>query len=601
MPEPDGSSSGRSTPPSTPGIESVLGVEIGAWIAGKYRVERVIGKGGMGVVVAASQPALERTVAIKLMRTDSAEDQSATMRLLREAKAAASIQSEHVAHVLDVGTLDSGVPFIVMEYLEGSDLQTLLDRDGPLPPADAVDFLLQACEAIAEAHRNGIVHRDLKPANLFMARLPGGRSCVKVVDFGISKTIGRDTGEPLTRPASVVGSLYHMAPEQMRGAPVDARTDVWALGLLLYEMLTGEKPFNNRSWPEVAAQVLAEGGPLLSAPMGGVSEELQAVIHKCLSRSPEQRYGTVAELAVALSRSGSRRAHLSLERIVLLATSTGSLSALALEPTQPARDSAPELLETKPVPGGGFSPVPPPRTSADTPLRATPATPFPVSTAPRPATAASPPWRLALGVVGALALLAPLVVWLWPEAPERHEERALPPMAPAAARGGERVERADREALPGAQPPSRAETPAVPGAGAGVASMGEAGAPGGGAPGGAQRANATADAASGAAAAHGAVTAGSKPIVRPIASPPPAAAEAPPAGPPREAATREPVERTIAPAPAASDGARADTGAPPAEPAEPPSPPPRAVVKAPAKPASPWDLHDIEFSDEGKR
>src|SRR5688572_29635302 len=382
MPEPAGSS---SSPSSIPEPDSALGVELGAVIAGKYRVERVIGKGGMGVVVAASQPELARTVAIKLIRSDSGEDPSAMARLLREAKAAASIQSEHVARVLDVGTLDSGVPFIVMEYLEGSDLQTLLDRDGALRPADAVDYLLQGCEAIAEAHRNGIVHRDLKPANLFIARLAGGRPCVKVVDFGISKAIGRETGEPLTKPASVVGSLYHMAPEQMRGGPVDARTDIWALGLLLYEMLSGRKPFGNRAWPAVAAQVLSDAGPLLPMPIEGVSDELSAVVHKCLSRAPEQRFGTVAELAVALSRFGSRRAHLSLERIVLLATSTGSLSALALEPTEPARDSMPASFETRPVPAagsslaaGGFAAVPLRRSSAETP-QATSATPFPVS------------------------------------------------------------------------------------------------------------------------------------------------------------------------------------------------------------------------------
>ncbi|HTV18876.1 MAG TPA: protein kinase, partial [Polyangiaceae bacterium] len=401
----------------------------------------------------------------------------------------------------------------------------------------------------------------------------------KVVDFGISKAIGRDTGEPLTRPASVVGSLYHMAPEQMRGAPVDARTDVWALGLLLHEMLTGQKPFGNQSWPEVAARVLGDNGPLLSTPMEGVSDELVAVIHKCLSRSAQQRYGTVAELAVALSRFGSRRAHLSLERIVLLATSTGSLSALALEPTEPARDSVPGLVETRPVPPAGFSPVPPPRTSADTPRRATPATPFPVSTGPRPATVSSY-WRLALGVVGALALVAPALVWVWPSAPERSEERApLTPMAPAAANAGPPVERAGAEPIAREAPGSAAAAPTEPGAGgAGVA-------------------------AAGAGAGAGAPAARPAPVHAAAreAAPAPAGAHVEAAAATKAVGPTEPVPRIVEP-PSTNAGAAKDTpSAAPAEAGDAPSTPARAPAKAPAKPASPWDLHDIEFRDEAKR
>jgi eukaryotic-like serine/threonine-protein kinase len=579
MPDPGGSSSDRS---SIPEPDSALGIEIGAVIAGKYRVERVIGKGGMGVVVAASQPELARTVAIKLIRSDSSDDRSAMARLLREAKAAASIQSEHVARVLDVGTLDSGVPFIVMEYLEGSDLQTLLDRDGALRPSDAVDYLLQACEAIAEAHRNGIVHRDLKPANLFIARLPGGRPCVKVVDFGISKAIGRETGEPLTQPASVVGSLYHMAPEQMRGGPVDARTDVWALGLLLYEMLSGRKPFGNQAWPAVAAQVLSDG-PLLPTPIDGVSDELSAVVQKCLSRAPQQRYGTVAELAVALSRFGSRKAHLSLERIVLLATSTGSLSALALEPTEPARDSVPAFYETRPVPGGGFSggaaagfaPVPLSRSSAATPAGATPATPFPVSTGPRPGAASPSRFRAVLGAAAALALLASALFWAWPSSPEPAESERRAPLqplvpVPAASADGERFERVEREN------PAVAEAPG----GMGGPTLAPNAAGGAAATTGTAAAASTAGAASAGATSVGAGEAGHR-----------STAERPAAG------TR---------------GAASTNGAAPTHPStsvtssnaserapEPPSPP-RAPPKPPAKPSSPWDLHDIEFRDEAK-
>jgi serine/threonine-protein kinase len=330
-----------SGPP--PRAEPLLarGAVVGGVIAGKYRIERVIGHGGMGVVVAARHLQLERTVAIKLIRGDWADDPLAVERLVREAKALASIQSEHVARVLDVGTLADGIPFIVMEYLEGRDLATLLERDGPLPIVDAIDFILQACEALAEAHRNGIVHRDIKPANLFVARQPGGVASIKVVDFGISKLINSASVESLTHPSRIVGSLYHMAPEQMRGEAVDARTDVWAIGVLLFELVTGRKPWQDASWPAVCARVLNEAAPPLAIG-DGMPEDLAAALRRCLSRAPEDRYANVAELAVALSPLGGRSARVSLERIVRLATSTGSLAAEALSPLPPgARNSAP--------------------------------------------------------------------------------------------------------------------------------------------------------------------------------------------------------------------------------------------------------------------
>jgi len=301
-------------------------VVVGEVIADKYRIEGLIGRGGMGLVVAASQLTLDRRVAIKLIRDEWAQDPLAVARLIREAKAAASIQSEHVARVLDVGTLPDGAPFIVMEYLDGLDLDTLLRRDGALAISDAVDFMLQACEAIAEAHRNGIVHRDLKPANVFIARQPGGVPCVKVVDFGISKVIGV-AADSLTHPSRVVGSLYHMAPEQMRGKAVDARTDVWALGVLLFEMLTARSPFRDAAWPDICAQVLHGTGPL-GALEGAVPAELQVIIQKCLSRSADDRYDSVAALAKALAPFGKHTAHHSLERIQRLAAATGEHAAV---------------------------------------------------------------------------------------------------------------------------------------------------------------------------------------------------------------------------------------------------------------------------------
>jgi serine/threonine-protein kinase len=588
MSDPSGPSSGHAWPERS---ETELGLTLGAVIAGKYRVERVIGKGGMGIVVAASQLALDRTVAIKLVRADCAEDPLAVERLLREARAAASITSEHVARVLDVGMLEDGVPFIVMEYLEGSDLHTLLEREGPLPAPDAVDFLLQACEAIAEAHRNGIVHRDIKPANVFVARMPGGVPCVKVVDFGISKLIGLKSLEPLTQPSSVVGSLYHMAPEQMRGLPVDARTDVWALGLLLFEMLTGRKPFREDAWPAVCAQILSDAAPVLVMPIEGIAEELGAVIEKCLRRSPRDRHANVAELAVALAPFGSRSARVSLERIVRLATSTGSLSADALSgslpPSEPLRDArALGLDSTRPVPAPGFGEARRPRRvptdvnevlGADTPrgMSEVPwqvrlSTPTPIAAPPSAPAAAPSRWRAALGGAVVCALVGSALLLLWPRPlmpPETEQHAPLRPLDPVPGvlpNAPAPVQAAARPlAASGAQPRSASGTP-----------QGVGGAPGGAAAGGA----ASHVEAAPAARARGAASA----LATPASASPRAAAH--PGEPAAEAAAAvsDPSEEGAP----ASEGSADKTPSPPAKPA--------------AKAVNPWDLSDIRFQDEAR-
>src|SRR5450631_1475295 len=186
---------------------SPLPVPVGELVAGKYRVERVIGRGGMGVVVAAMHEKLRQRVAIKMLLPEARASQNALTRFLREARAAASIRGEHVARVLDVGELEEGAPYIVMEYLEGRDLAAILADGGPLPPEEAVGYLLQACEAIAEAHGAGIIHRDLKPSNIFLTLRPDGTPLVKVLDFGISKALLATAGEgTLTTASSFVGS-----------------------------------------------------------------------------------------------------------------------------------------------------------------------------------------------------------------------------------------------------------------------------------------------------------------------------------------------------------------------------------------------------------
>ncbi len=229
----------------------VSSVAPGTVLAGKYRVTRVLGEGGMGVVVAATHIQLDEPVALKFMLPSALGSTEAIARFLREARSAVKLKSEHVARVSDVGTLDTGAPYIVMEYLEGSDLAGELLTRGPLPPTDTVEYVVQACDALAEAHALGIVHRDLKPANLFVTRRRDGSPLVKVLDFGISKSSALNEvggGGSLTKTGGLMGSPVYMSPEQMKSAKdTDARTDIWALGIILYELVGGRTPFESET------------------------------------------------------------------------------------------------------------------------------------------------------------------------------------------------------------------------------------------------------------------------------------------------------------------------------------------------------------------
>ena len=274
----------------------------GTVLVGKYRVEHVVGQGGMGVVVAARHEQLDDRVAIKLMLPAVASNPEAVGRFVREARAAAKIKSEHVARVSDVGTLETGEPYMVMEYLEGSDLSVLLQRQGRLPVDVAADYLLQACEAIAQAHELGIVHRDLKPANLYLTNRRDGFPLVKVLDFGISKIATGAVDSSMTRTSAMMGSPLYMSPEQMNSArDVDRRTDVWSLGVILYELLTGQPPFNGETLPQVCAQILTGPTPNVRERVPELPEGIQAVVARCLERDPARRFASVDELAQALA------------------------------------------------------------------------------------------------------------------------------------------------------------------------------------------------------------------------------------------------------------------------------------------------------------
>jgi serine/threonine protein kinase len=304
------------------------GVTPGQILLGKYRVERVLGMGGMGVVVAATHVSLEERVAIKFLLPEALANPDTVARFLREARAAVRIKSEHVARVTDVGTLENGAPYMIMEYLDGSDLAGHSQRRGPLPIEDAVEYVLQACEAIAEAHALGIVHRDLKPANLFVAKRADGTPSVKVLDFGISKVtgVGSSSGADLgmTKTTTIMGSPLYMSPEQMASTrDVDARTDIWALGAILYELLTGTVPFQADTITQLCAMILQQPPPPLRNLRPDAPEGLQDIIRRCLAKDRNQRYQNVAEFASALGPYAPRRARISIERVGRVIDSAG--------------------------------------------------------------------------------------------------------------------------------------------------------------------------------------------------------------------------------------------------------------------------------------
>jgi serine/threonine-protein kinase len=305
----------------------------GTIIAAKYRVEKTLGAGGMGVVVAALHMQLGQRVAIKFMRGEAAHDENAVGRFVREARAAAALANEHVTRVLDVGTLENGAPYMVMEYLAGVDLGEVLHRDGPLSIPLTVETVLQACEALAEAHARGIVHRDLKPANLFATARPDGSRLIKVLDFGISKAIDfarPESGNSLTASGLVIGSPGYMSPEQVRSSKeVDARTDVWALGVILYELLTGVSPFLGETMGDTLARIVAEDPAPLAQKRPDVPPALAATVAQCLARKVDARVQSVAELAQRLLPFADGEASLSVKRILRLAgiSDSGTIAA----------------------------------------------------------------------------------------------------------------------------------------------------------------------------------------------------------------------------------------------------------------------------------
>lgn len=270
----------------------------GQIVAGKYQLVRVLGEGGMGVVYEAEHVRLKQRVALKMLLPELLRVDDLVRRFEREARASSQLRSRHTARVMDVDHTPDGVPYMVMEFLEGRDLDAELQARHALPLDEAVDYVLQASGAMDEAHGLGIVHRDLKPSNIFLAREHDGRCVAKILDFGISK-VSNEGDAKLTSAEAVMGTAMYMAPEQVRSARnVDARADIWSLGVILYELLAGRAPFVGTPTQVVAAIVTEDPAPLQELVQ--VPPALAAVVARCLTRDPARRFQSVRELMASL-------------------------------------------------------------------------------------------------------------------------------------------------------------------------------------------------------------------------------------------------------------------------------------------------------------
>jgi eukaryotic-like serine/threonine-protein kinase len=298
--------------PSSPSVIKKPVLHEGEVLAGRYRIETCLGSGGMATVYRATHLGLEQPVAIKIVTATLRDVPGVAARFMREARAATHLKGEHVVRVIDVGKTDDGLPFLVMELLEGKDLAELFEDRFQPSIEEAVDLILQACEALAEVHGLGIVHRDLKPANLFVVRGADGLPFLKLIDFGISRFDAPLTGldaMTITNPDVVMGSPRYMPPEQMEAAgAVDSRSDIWGLGAILYEMLAGRAPFDGESLFDIYAAAVRSLPVPPSRARADVPRGLDDVILRCLEVDPNERPADVAALALALAPFGDDRA-----------------------------------------------------------------------------------------------------------------------------------------------------------------------------------------------------------------------------------------------------------------------------------------------------
>ncbi|WP_437817580.1 protein kinase domain-containing protein [Sorangium sp. So ce1078] len=447
---------------------------VGDIISGKYRVERVLGRGGMGLVVSAHHLSLRHRVALKFLLPEGRTTPGAIERFFREAQAAAAIASEHIARVIDVGQTEEELPYFVMEYLNGIDLEALVESRGPLPVEQAVSYVIEACEALAEAHALGIVHRDLKPGNLFLATRADGSSLIKVLDFGISKASEAGVlglNAKLTASSVVLGSPRYMSPEHIRNTrTVDARSDIWALGMTLYQLLTGRLPFENEAVSALFVSIATDPPVPPRAYRPEIPIELEFILLMCLEKDPARRPQTVAELVSLLEPLGSEPARLTAARILRRAMGNETVDAppapdrprevdeeaQTLTGPRVAAALASRRLETERAPGSVTS-APPTQPSAADPRPATAtAASVPPAAGPPPAAriaASVPPAASRWPAAATVTSVSP------PQGSVPPPQGSVPPAAalwPAAATV---TSVPPPQAFAGATPPARASRP----------------------------------------------------------------------------------------------------------------------------------------------
>ncbi len=374
----------------------------------------------MGVVLRGRDEA-NRPVAIKVLLPEAVQHPEAVPRFVNEARAARELTSEHSVRVYDAGTTDGGLPYMVMELLEGQDLATVLEQRGTFSVPDACDAIIDACDALAEAHARGMVHRDLKPANLFAARGPDGRTRVKVLDFGVSKVAAQMRQAALTSTGTALGTPHYMAPEQLKSAKgADARADVWSLGVVLYELLSGKMPFDGQSFGILFMQILSEEPKPLASLRPDLPPALCETVHRCMKKNRDERYSDLAALVASLARFASPSGAAAAQRI-----------AEGHGPPQAPRESRPSvklggtMLMANAPPIAGLRPSSP--GPASTPAQRVPSYPsgsFPVAppvahpppaNVPAQAAGTARPSGLVVGLIAAFAVLlvaGGILAWL---------------------------------------------------------------------------------------------------------------------------------------------------------------------------------------------